>query len=176
MATSIDTDPCTKCKTEKTSKRYSGRQQDLYCIHFEEDHEELNKKINEFKNRRDSFRKTLRDKKVQLEEKNKPIMENIKQWERDSIKIIRQKAKELEESFLDNQDVHFDSMENSLRKLTNEFNSHREDVDVEDNLEIWGKELEKLTEQLNKQLNVTIQRTSTPLIYSIDLSISSKLI
>ncbi len=38
------------------------------------------------------------------------------------------------------------------------------------------EEIEKLTEQLNKPSNVTIQQNSRPLIYDIDLEISSKLI
>jgi hypothetical protein len=62
-------------------------------------------------------------------------------------------------------------------KLTDELNlCRKKDVIVENNLERWKKELAKLTEQLNKPPNATIQQTSTPLVYGIDFDISSKLI
>ena len=176
MATPTDPSLRTKCNTDKARTRCLGCQQHLGSIHFEEHLQKLNEKLNEIKDGQDSFRKTLRRKLIQLEEEKKTLIEKIEQWERDSIETLQQTAKELEDA-LNTQDEYFDSLENNLRDFRNEINSSQDqDVIVENNLGEWGKELAKLTEQLNKSTNITVQQSSTPLIDRIDLNSSSKLI
>ncbi len=178
MATSAGSSQCIKCGKDEAITKCAGCQQGFCFIHLEEHRQELKKQLNEIEVDQNLFRAKFHDKISQFgEDEDDPLIKKINQWEKNSIKKIQRTARKIKEKFFNDRHEDFNLIENSLKKLTEELNSRRKkDVIVENNLERWKKELAKLTEQLNKPPNATIQRTSTPLIYDIDLDISSKLI
>jgi ribosome recycling factor len=91
-----------------------------------------------------------------------------RKWEQNSIDKIRQIVEETRQSLF----KHIIQIEDKLTNLTGELQQRREEDDItEKDLENWKDELQLLTKQFMKPLNISIVQISIPLIYQIHAEI-----
>lgn len=168
--TTIDKNRCDICKKEKRTVRCEGCSK-ILCYHHLEDHrEELNKQLDDVEVSRDAFQQLLIDETSQPD--NHPLMRKIDEWERDSIKKIRQTANELRQQLSKYTSGHITQIEVELDRLTNQLHHSRDENDfVETDLNHWKAEINRLEEELINPSNITLQQDSTPFITKIVLDV-----
>jgi DNA repair exonuclease SbcCD ATPase subunit len=163
---------CVTCGKDKAIFKCGGCQQD-FCYNHSTDHrQELGRQLDELEVTRDLFRETLTEKTDQTQ--NLPLMQQIDQWERDSINKIRQTAEEAREDLIKYTDKHIRQTETKLHRLTDQLRQSREENDfVETDLQRWNEELTQLMNQLAKASNITVRQDSIPLISKISVDVSA---
>ena len=166
MATGIGKIHCVKCGKDKATLRCGGCLQEFCNKHLEDHRQELNKQLDEIEVSRDVFRQTLTE---QMEHpKTHILMQQIDEWECDSIKKIKQTAAETREILLKNTNEYVHQIEIDLNKLTNQLRESRAEHDFNEiSLRQFQEELERLTKNLTKPSNISIQEDSTPFITKI---------
>lgn len=163
---------CVTCGKEKATLKCGGCLQDFCYNHSTEHRNELSQQLNEVETSRDLFRQMLTEQT--REPKKQILIQQIDQWECDSIMKIRQTADKVREMFLRHTTAHVTQIETKLNNLTNRLRESREENDFfETDLSQWKEELIQMTEQLTKPLDITIQQDSTPLVTKIYIDISS---
>jgi len=174
MATATGKARCISCGKEKAVMKCGGCSQDFCFNHMTDHRQELSKQMDEIEVTRDLFRQTL------TEQTSKPqkhaLMQQIDQWERDSINKIRQTAEEARKLLLKHTAEQFNEMEVKLNKLTHQLRESRQENDfIETDLRQWKQQLEKLKDELGKPSKITVRDGSTPLVAKIYVSVSSKI-
>jgi hypothetical protein len=173
MATTTSKTRCTSCGKEKATFRCGGCSEEFCRKHLEDHRQELHKELDEIEVNRDLFRQSLTE---YIEEPNNHIMmQQINQWERNSIKKIRQAAEEARQIVLKNTDTYSRQLETKLDHLTNQLRESREEDDFNEiNLHQFQEELKQLTHELTKPANISIRELSTPFISKISVEVSDK--
>jgi chromosome segregation ATPase len=121
---------------------------------------------------RDLFRQTLTE-HISKSQKNE-LIQQIDQWERDSIKQIQKIAEEARQVVFKHTTEHIRELETKLNKLTEQLRQSREENDFfETDLCRWNDELARLTQELAKPSNINIRQDATPLITKIGVDIIS---
>ncbi len=170
MATALGKNHCVKCGKDKSTLRCGGCLQE-YCNKDMLDHrQELNKQLDEVEVSRDLFRETLSQ---QTPEPNRhPLIQQIDDWERDSIRRIRETAEEARQTLLQHTIGQIKQIEVDLNKLTNQLRESREEDDFyETDLTHWNEELKRLTKELATSSNVNLRQDSTPFINKISVDV-----
>jgi len=90
MATATGKTKCIKCGKDKATSKCSGCAQEFCYNHLGEHRQELNKQLDDIEGNRDVFRETLNQHTNQSEKY--PLIQEINQWEQDSIQKIKQTA------------------------------------------------------------------------------------
>jgi hypothetical protein len=99
MATSIIKNHCIICGKEiKALCKCEGCSQTFCFNHVDDDRQQLNKQLDEIEVTRDLFRQTLTEQT--LDRQKHPLIEQINQWEEDSIDKIKQIAEEARQSII----------------------------------------------------------------------------
>jgi hypothetical protein len=133
---------------------------------------QLNQKFDEIEINRDLFRQMLTE---QINETKKhALIQQIDQWEHDSImKIKKKQLKKLEKCFVDITTAHVTQIETRLNSLTNRLRESRDEKDFfEIDLSQWKEEeLVQMTEELIKPLDITLRQDSTALVTKIYIDI-----
>lgn len=166
MATEIHKSRCIKYEKERCVVRCEGCLQ-LFCSnHLIEHHQELNQQLDQIEFKRDVFRQTLTER---TNDTNKYVLVNqINQWEEDSIKIIHQTAEDCRQLLIKYVDENIHRIEINLAKLTDEIKNMRQENDFNDiNLNKCNQKLKQLQEELDKPLDISIQKGSKSLINEI---------
>jgi hypothetical protein len=173
MATTTSKTRCTICGKEKATFRCGGCLEEFCRKHLEDHRQELHKQFDEIEVNRDLFRQSLTE---YIEEPNNHIMmQQINQWERNSIKKIRQTAEEARQIVLKNTDTYSRQLETKLDHLTNQLRESREEDDFNEiNLRQFQEELKQLTHELTKPANISIREDSMPFISKILVEVSDK--
>jgi hypothetical protein len=159
---------CVKCATEESIVRCEGCEQ-LFCHKHLTDHQQkLSVQLDEIEASRDIFRQTL------TEQMNNPnnhaLIEQINQWEKESIQRIKQTAQQCREMLFQHTTTHFHQIEMNLNKLTDQLRHTRQEKDINEiGINQLKEKLTKLSEELQRPSNVSIQRDSTPLVNSISI-------
>jgi chromosome segregation ATPase len=145
----------------------------IFCYnHFGEHRQELNNQLDEVEVTCDLFRQTLTEQTT--EPQKHTLVQQIDDWERDSIKRIRQTAKEAREMVLKHTTKHMSEIEVQLNKLTNQLRQSREENDfVETDLHQWKKQLTQLTKELATPSTIKLQQDSKPLVTKIYVDVSA---
>ena len=147
-----------------------------FCFNHVIDHrQELSKQMDEIEVTRDLFRQTL------TEQTSKPqkhaLMQEIDQWEHDSIQKIRETAKEARELLLKHTGGYFNVMEVKLNELTDQLRESREENDfIETDIQQWKEQLKRLEDELHKPSEITVRHDLAPLVTKIGVSTSSKIL
>jgi DNA repair ATPase RecN len=103
-------------------------------------------------------------------------MQQIDQWEHDSINTVRQTAEEARNLLLKQTTGYFTEMEVKLNELTNQLRESRQEIDfIETDLQEWNQELERLKDELNKPSTITVRHDATPLVTKICVNKSGKI-
>ena len=172
MATANVKARCVTCGKEKATSKCAGCSQDFCYKHLGDHRQELGKQLDEVEVMRDLFQQTVNEQK--LDPKKQSLIQEIDQWEHDSMKKIRQTAEEARQEVYSHITVHFTKIERKLNEFTDQLRRSRDEEDFfESDLHEWSKELNQLTEQLAKPSIVTIHQDQTPLITKICVHVSS---
>ncbi|CAF3946626.1 unnamed protein product [Rotaria sordida] len=169
--TTTDRNLCETCRKVKGVSKCEGCS-NIFCYnHFIDHRQQLNKQLDEVEVTRDLFRQTLSEQTS--ESQNDILLQQINDWERNSIDKIRQTADEARKLLLKYTAKHITGIEIELNKLTDQLRQNRQDNDfVETDLFRWINQLIQLTDELNKLSKMTIRQSSRSLINKIYVDIS----
>ena len=162
---------CIVCGKDRASAKCSGCLKDFCYKHLGEHRQELAKQRDEIELERDLFLQSI------LQQNEDPqkheLVREINQWEIESIEKIQKIAQEARDVILKNVDNDKTNVKRKLDLLTNQLKISREEEDdiTEFELEQWKEQLNKLTEQLKKPMDITIRHTSTPIITDVVINI-----
>ena len=144
---------CDTCGKAKGISKCEGCSK-IFCYnHFGDHRQELNKQLDEVEINRDLFRQTLTEQTT--EPQKHALIQQINEWERDSIKKIRQTAKKLDKYYSNIQLNILTEIEVKLNKLTDQLRQSRQENDfVETDLHQWKEQLIQLQANLpNHQIS-----------------------
>jgi len=176
MATAAPKTQCVTCEKEKATSRCVGCLQDFCFNHLAEHRQQLNKQLDDIQIHRDLFLQTINEKTTNNSQKDL-FIQQIDQWEHESIQKIKQTAEEIRHIVSIHTNDNFGPTKDKLNKLTEELKNSREKDDIiETDLQKWKEELQQIKEELNRQStpNIIIQQSSTPLINKIQVEFSGK--
>ncbi|CAF1175080.1 unnamed protein product [Rotaria sordida] len=147
-----------------------------FCYNHSSDHrQELNKQFDKVEVSRNLFRQKLTQQTI--DPQKHPLIQQINDWERQSIKKIRQTAEEARQILLQHTIGHITKIEIDLNKLTNQLKQSREKNDFyETELHHWNEELKQLEKELNKPSNIHLREDSRLLINKISVDVRSVLL
>jgi chromosome segregation ATPase len=172
MATAAGKARCVTCGKEKSSYKCGGCSREFCFNHLADHKQELSKQFDEIEVNRDLFRQTLTEQTTNPQKH--ALIQQIDQWERDSIKKIRQTADEARQLALENTVRHITELETKLNELTDQLRQSRQENDFNEiDLHQFQEELVRLTKALAKPSNVSIRQDSTPLIARIFIDVTS---
>jgi len=168
MATATGKVRCVTCDKEKPTLRCIGCLKDFCYDHLGEHRQQLSKQLDDIEVHRDIFRQTLTEQTI--DPNKRLLIKQINEWEQESIEKIKQTAEEGRQLLLKHTNNHITHIEQKLNKLNNQFRlSRKEDNFIEIDLQEWKKELQQMTDQLNKPSHITIYQDSTTLINKIQV-------
>jgi DUF438 domain-containing protein len=172
MATAAGRNRCVTCGKDKATLRCGGCLQE-FCFNHSADHrQELSRQLDELEVSRDLFRQTLTEQTTDLQ--THALIEEINDWERDSVAKIQQTAEEARQQLVKYITEENEKIEMKLNTLTKQLQQSREENDFyETDLNHWNEELTRLTKELSKPSNINLRKNSKPLIYKIDLDRTS---
>ncbi|CAF1238079.1 unnamed protein product [Adineta steineri] len=172
MAMANNKTQCFTCNKEKITYPCEGCSQRFCLVHLNEHKQLLSDELNHIINNYDQFKQTINEQKQNPQ--NHSLIEQINQWEKHSIEIIQQKAKECRETaikysqkFISNIEMKFHDLSEEIKQL------HKENDFNEINLNYLTNQLRNITEELNNPLKISIQQYSQTFINDISI-ISSK--
>lgn len=172
MASGIGKSQCATCGKEKAILKCGGCAQDFCYNHFGQHRQELDGKLEEVEVSRDMLRQTLSE---QIAETQKhPLVQQIDQWENESIKKIQQTAEEARELLRQHTTAHVKRVEIMLSNLTDQLRQGRGDNDfVETDLHRWTEQLTELTTKLNNPSNISLRQHTKPLVTQLYVEIKT---
>ncbi|CAF3917353.1 unnamed protein product, partial [Adineta steineri] len=163
---------CFKCNREKITYPCKGCSKEFCFTDLSEHKQILNEELHHITNGYNEFKQTINERKQNPQ--NHSLIEQINQWERNSIGKIIQKAQEyreilikLSETCINDTEMKFNDLSDQIKEIQkeNEFN--------EINLNYLRNELTEITEELNNPLKISIKEDSQSFINEISI-ISSK--
>src|SRR5690349_11503225 len=123
MSTITDRIRCITCGKEKVTSRCEGCLQSFCFNHIIEHRQELKKQLDEIEIHRDQFQQIF------SQSEKHPLIQQIDQWEQDSIQKIKQLAEETRQLLLKHTNKYINQIEQKLNKLTNQLKLSREKDD-----------------------------------------------
>ena len=173
MASASKETICTICGKANGRVRCEGCLQ-LFCYnHLNEHRQDLSIQLDEIETSRDLFRQTLTETTSQSQ--NHGLIQQIDEWERQSITFIRQMAAETKQKLIKYIEQFNIQLEETLNKLTDALRQSRADNDYfEPNLNRWREQLKQLQEHLIKPSNITIRHDLALPLKRITVDISGK--
>jgi chromosome segregation ATPase len=173
MATGISKVHCVKCGKERSTLKCAGCSQDFCFNHLTDHRQELSDQLDEIEINRDLLRQTLNEQTNN--KKQHSLIKQIDQWEKDSIRIIEQTAKECRDLLLENTTKSINQIEVNLSKLTDEMREIRKENDFNEiDLNQLKNKLTQLVKELDKPAYASIQQESASLINKICVVVSSR--
>ena len=171
MATATGKARCITCDKERSTARCAGCSQEFCFEHLVDHRRELSVQLDEVEVHRDLFRQTLTEQTT--DPQRHPLIKQIDQWEKDSIKKIQQAANECRQLLLHHTSGHINTLEINLAKLTDRIRKTRQENDVNEiDLNAFREKLTQLSKELDQTPNISIQQDSATLINNISVVIS----
>jgi hypothetical protein len=173
MATSAGKARCVICDKKKATLKCGGCFQEFCFQHMKSHRQTLNKQLDEIEFNRDIFRQSLTQ---QIEQPNNHILiQQIDEWEKNSIKNIQQTAEEKRQILLTNINEYSHQIIVKLNDLTSQLQRIRQENDFNEiALRQFDEQLKLLTKELTNPPHISIKNDSQPLINKISIDVSSK--
>ena len=160
MATALGKNRCITCGKDKATMRCGGWLQEFCLKHMPDHRQELSKQLDEVEVTRDVFRQTLTEKTT--DPQKHILIQQINNWERDSIKAVRRTAEETRQKILQQFTKQIKQIEIRLDKLNNQLRESREEDDFyETDLRHWNTELTQLAQELSKPSSINLRQGTT---------------
>ncbi len=103
-------------------------------------------------------------------------MQQIDEWEPESMLKIRQAAEEARKRILKHTSRQLDEIEVKLNKLINQLRESRQENDfIETDLQQWKQQLKRMKDELSRTSTITVRNNSTPLMIKICVRVSDKI-
>jgi predicted transcriptional regulator len=101
------------------------------------------------------------------------LIQQITQWENDSVNEIRRRAKEFRETLKEYTDISISETEKKLNDIAEEIRKTREDNQLNEiHLDELKEKLQKLAKELDQPSNISIEQKSAPFIKNFSLILS----
>ena len=170
MATAIDKTQCSVCKTETSVFLCQECSQNFCWTHLNKHRQSLGEQLDQIETDHNEFRQKLIDKKTNAE--NHSSIQQIDQWGKDSIQIIKQTADQCREKLFSDINKFYSDLENELNDLAEQIKHVREENEFNEiDLNHLKQKLTKL-QAPNKFLTVSIKQESTSFVNKIFLNIT----
>jgi molecular chaperone DnaK (HSP70) len=171
MATTNATTKCSTCNREERTYLCQGCSAN-FCLNCLTKHHQTH--IVEFdgiRSNHNNLRKRLVAQKK--DPKERPLIQQITQWENDSVNKIRQAAKEFRETLKEYTDISIHEIEKKLNDIAEQIRKTRKDDQFNEiHLDELKEKLQKLAKELDQPSNISIEQESAPFINKISLVLS----
>lgn len=166
---------CSICHKENAVMKCEGCLETFCYKHVNDHRQKLNKQLDDVTITCDMMRQALNEQAV--DSQKHPLIQQIDQWEQQSIEQIRRAAEEARQMIVKHTIGPVAEVEVKLRKVTNEIQHSREENDFsEADLSNWRSSLSKLKDKLPlESSNITLREDSTPFIKKLYVDLSGKL-
>ena len=124
MTTATNESQCATCKKSNAIARCIGCSQDFCFNHFVEHRQELNKQLEQIEQDRDLFQQTLNEQTTNPQ--NSLLIQQVDQWEQESIEKIKQTAQEIRETLVIHVHENLISVKDKMNQLTQQLKDSRE--------------------------------------------------
>ena len=125
-----------------------------------EHHQLLIKRLDDLENERNLFRQTLSEQSI--DPRKHSLVQQINQWENNSIHKIQHTAEEARQSILKHTTQHLKGIEVKLTKLTEKLKEIRQEDDFNEiHLDRLKEKLHQLEEQLKKPSTISIKEDNS---------------
>ncbi|CAF4242046.1 unnamed protein product, partial [Adineta steineri] len=159
---------CSICNKANTTYVCSGCSNGFCFQHLTEHRQILGNKLEEIVSNHDQFQQTIIQKKQNP--LNSSFIQQINQWETDSIDQIQQTAKECRETLMTLTEKSINDTENKFIELSQKLKGIREENEFNDfDLNHFQLQLTQITEELNKPSNISIRQDSQEFIKKISV-------
>ncbi|CAF1362744.1 unnamed protein product [Adineta steineri] len=173
MAMANSKTQCFTCKKEKITYPCKGCSKEFCFTDLAEHKQLLNDELHHITNECNEFRERINEQKQNVQ--NYSLLEQIDQWEINSIKKIQQKAQEYREIVIKSSQAFIDGIEKKFHDLSEQIQLlHKENDFNEINLNYLTNQLRKITEELNDPSKISIQQDSKSFINEISIISSIK--
>ncbi|UJR11741.1 hypothetical protein I4U23_015922 [Adineta vaga] len=169
MATTNNKIQCFKCqKYKKITIPCRGCSKEFCQADWIEHQQILNEELNVIINNYDQFRQKINEHDQNLQ--NSSLIERIDQWERNSIRIIQQRAEKCRQRAVQHCKTNFKQIEQKLSELSEEIKDiQRENEFNEIDLNDLKRKLNEINEELNNPSNISIEEHSQSFINEISV-------
>ncbi|CAF3731281.1 unnamed protein product [Adineta steineri] len=173
MAMANNKTQCFKCNKEKITYPCEGCSQRFCFVDLAEHKQLLHDELHIITNGYNEFKQRINERK--RDPHNHPLIEQINQWETNSIEKIQQKAQEYRESVVKSSDTCINGIEMKFNDLSEQIQLlQKENEFNEINLNYLRNQLKEITEELNNPPNISIEQNSRSFINDISIILSKK--
>ena len=159
---------CFICNKQKTTYLCRGCSKDFCLPHLTEHRQTLSQQLGEIENDRDQFQQNISEQKQNRQ--NYPLIEQINQWEQNSIDKIKQTATECREILIE----YINEIENKFLQLTQQLKDIREENEFNEiDLDHLKNKLTQLTQEFNQPSNISVQQDSSSSTFINKISVIS---
>ncbi|CAF3928098.1 unnamed protein product [Adineta steineri] len=172
MAMANDKTLCFICNKEKITYPCKGCSKEFCLVDLTEHRQILTNELDHITNEYNEFQQTINEQKQNSQ--NFPLIEQINQWEIESIDKIQQKAQEYREIVTKSSQTCFNDIDMKLKDLNEQIKQMQiENEFNETGLNYLRNQLIEIKEQLNNPSDISIKKDSQSTINEISI-ISSK--
>jgi hypothetical protein len=166
MATARVKTQCSICEEERSTFLCRGCSKDFCFDHLTEHRQLLNTQLHYIQNAYNQFTQRIIDLKNNPEQHL--LIEEIDQWEKDSIDKIKQRAKQCREKLINYTKKIIDRIEIKFNDSNEQLRPNEEKNDFNEiDLNRFKEKLEKFKEELNQPKNISIEQQSNSFIKEI---------
>ncbi|CAF1282413.1 unnamed protein product [Adineta steineri] len=176
MAMANNKTQCFTCNKEKITYPCQGCSKKFCLIHLTEHQHMLNEQLNHIINDYNQFKQIMNEKKQNPQNlQNHSLIQQIDQWENNSIEKIQQKAQNCRESVIESLETFINDIETKFNDLSEQLKQvHSENEFNEINLNYLKNQLIEIAQELDNPSKISIKEDSQSFINEI-LIISSKI-
>ncbi|CAF1175229.1 unnamed protein product [Adineta steineri] len=173
MAMTNNKTRCFTCNKEKITYFCKGCSKEFCFMDLAEHHKRLNEELHHIIDDYNAFKERINEQKQNPQ--NHALINQIDQWEIDSIEIIQQKAKECREILIKLSQTCINDIEKKFNDLTEQIQQLQKENDFNEiNFNYLTNQLIEIIEELNNPSNISIQRESQSFINEISIVLSKK--
>ncbi|CAF1180427.1 unnamed protein product [Adineta steineri] len=164
---------CFKCNKKKITYPCKGCSKEFCIMDLTEHRHILNQELYHITNDYDQFKHKINEQKPNPH--NLSLINQINQWETNSIEKIKQKAKYCREIVVNSSQTFLNDIEMKFKGLTEQIKQIREENEFNEiDLIYLRNQLRKISQELNNSSNMSIQQDSLSFIDDISIILSKK--
>ena len=168
MAISTSKVTCVVCNKEKETYECRGCSKNYCFNHLSEHRQGINKDFDLIENDHDQCKQKLIHQRTNPN--NDCLVQQINQWEKDSIEKVQQIAEQYQEKLIKYANKFTNEIENKLNNLATKMREIRQENQFNEiDLKQLNNQLKTIEEELNRSINISIKQKSTALIDQISV-------
>jgi hypothetical protein len=166
------TKQCSTCKEETGVFLCRGCEKDFCFDHLTEHRQLLNEQLYQIQDDFNQFRQTIIE--IRNNPRKHPLIEEIDQWENDSIHKIKQRAEECRQRFINYTNDSINQIEMKLNNSNQQLISNEKKKNDFNEIHLYQlrERLKQLKKEINQPNNVSIQLKSNSFIQQIFIQFS----